>query len=709
MKIAQVTPGLMPIPPNGWGAVEKIIWAYSLELKKLGHEVDIIYCDDINKGDYDIVHVHISNLAMVLADRGIPYVFTMHDHHVEVFGKGSFAYEENLEAINRSMFSMVPSEHLIDYFGAPNNLKYLPHGVDSDFFTPPTLKEPVNHSLLCVGKNGYVDDPKFDRKGFGFALKAAVELSLPITIAGPSANSEFFEAIDTTYSKLEIKNDLTEDELKEEYKKHTIFLHPSIVEAGHPNLTLLEAMSAGLPIVGAYTGKEFELEGIRRTGRDVSQIVTGISEVIGNYKSFRSNAISNAKSLTWGKVVHRLDAYLCSEQQSQKFLNNHLSIYNKVLGGDFCKQRPSGDTRKLDTSRSRILQYSFVENPKVEMRHSHTEDDRFDCIFYVDGVPNFKTELSDNTWAALDMKRRSNIDIQILKKPSGDVVSSHKYNDKDQRVLIWFDSKSLGDSLAWMPQVERYRKISGAKVVLSTFWNNILENQYPKIEFVKPGIAIQDLYASFRIACVDDDASLHKVPWREVPLSKVCSDILGIPYKEENCKVNPSTKPRPIKEKYVCISTSSTSGCKQWHEWQGVVDHLNDEGYKVVVIQKEPLDYMDLKGLDNVIFPEDKDINKAINWLEYCEFFVGLSSGVSWLAHSLGKEVVMISGFTEPHNEFSCIRLINKSKCHGCWHKHKFDRGNWNWCPEHEGTERQFECMKNIKVEDVTQALPIKV
>ena len=28
MKIIQVNLGLLPIPPNGWGAVEKIIWDY---------------------------------------------------------------------------------------------------------------------------------------------------------------------------------------------------------------------------------------------------------------------------------------------------------------------------------------------------------------------------------------------------------------------------------------------------------------------------------------------------------------------------------------------------------------------------------------------------------------------------------------------------------------------------------------------------------
>jgi hypothetical protein len=33
MKITQVTPGLIPVPPNGWGAVEKIIWNYKLNFE----------------------------------------------------------------------------------------------------------------------------------------------------------------------------------------------------------------------------------------------------------------------------------------------------------------------------------------------------------------------------------------------------------------------------------------------------------------------------------------------------------------------------------------------------------------------------------------------------------------------------------------------------------------------------------------------------
>jgi hypothetical protein len=42
MKIALIGPGIMSIPPSGWGAVEILIWDYYNELTKLNHDVTII-------------------------------------------------------------------------------------------------------------------------------------------------------------------------------------------------------------------------------------------------------------------------------------------------------------------------------------------------------------------------------------------------------------------------------------------------------------------------------------------------------------------------------------------------------------------------------------------------------------------------------------------------------------------------------------------
>jgi hypothetical protein len=72
----------------------------SKEFQKLDSQCDIKYLNEVEP-DSDIVHIHIANLAIEAANKGIPYIFSLHDHHVIHFGKGSFRYEQNLEAIKK--------------------------------------------------------------------------------------------------------------------------------------------------------------------------------------------------------------------------------------------------------------------------------------------------------------------------------------------------------------------------------------------------------------------------------------------------------------------------------------------------------------------------------------------------------------------------------------------------------------------------------
>jgi hypothetical protein len=67
----------------------------------------------------------------------------------------------------------------------------------------------------------------------------------------------------------------------------------------------------------------------------------------------------------------------------------------------------------------------------------------------------------------------------------------------------------------------------------------------------------------------------------------------------------------------------------------------------------------------------------------------------------------LISGFTDKHFEpiNGIRRIINEDVCHGCWSTHMFDKGDWNWCPLHKGTERQFECTKTITSEQVIKEI----
>lgn len=65
MKICLVGPGIMKIPPTGWGAVEVLIWDYYRFLTAIGHSVTVINTKDrekiveaINSRDFDFVHIH---------------------------------------------------------------------------------------------------------------------------------------------------------------------------------------------------------------------------------------------------------------------------------------------------------------------------------------------------------------------------------------------------------------------------------------------------------------------------------------------------------------------------------------------------------------------------------------------------------------------------------------------------------------------------
>jgi glycosyltransferase involved in cell wall biosynthesis len=64
MKIGFIGPGIMTIPPDGWGAVESLIWEIACELGEKGHEGMIINVPDLNEivktvkeNDFDFIHL----------------------------------------------------------------------------------------------------------------------------------------------------------------------------------------------------------------------------------------------------------------------------------------------------------------------------------------------------------------------------------------------------------------------------------------------------------------------------------------------------------------------------------------------------------------------------------------------------------------------------------------------------------------------------
>ena len=310
MRIVHVATGLITIPPNGWGAVERLTWEYKQSLEKLGDVVDIKYMNELEKWPDTIIHTHLANQALYCRDRGIPYVYSLHDHHTEWYGKDSWVYKQNLEAMKHSIISFTHAEYLIDYFSETDKLFYLRHGANTEFFTPDYRMGP--HKLLMIANNGLAGDSGYDRKGFRWGIEAAKELDLPITIAGHPDNQKFFD-IHTelmNYKKLTLKlTNPTDEEVRELYQDHSIFLHPSMLEAGHPNLTLCEAASSCIPIVGTYKGSK-HIPGMWVLPTiTVESVMLGITETINTYEHRRQEMLTVRDSYSWDNVAKMLHKY----------------------------------------------------------------------------------------------------------------------------------------------------------------------------------------------------------------------------------------------------------------------------------------------------------------------------------------------------------------------------------------------------------------
>ena len=694
MRIINVTPGLLPIPPNGWGAVEKIIWEYHQNFLKLGHESEILYLDQVKSDRCAVVHIHVANLAIEAHKRGIPYYFTCHDHHAYLYGKDSNCFKENYNAIKNSIISFVPAKYLVKYFDLPN-LKYLSHGVNTDFFKP-TYRVVDEYKLLCVANNGFIHDPSEDRKGFAFAIEAAKKLNLQITIAGPENNKKFFEKYNFNYDKLNVMYNLSETDLLRLYQSHDIFLHPSILEAGHPNLTLLEAISCGLPIVGTLEDDN-NLEGLYKSNRDVDEIINGITHVINNYDTYKKLTALTSKEKSWENIVNTLIGFYDTSMKNQL-----IEIYEstKINHKDSVESQNS-------------IVFDFNNKSKVEILGEIKKEYNLKFINKQNNKLVYESDISNNMWTQANFAYFIDWNIQIRDKQTNSLVSDFNLDLKNKTVKIVNESPSLGDGVSWVACIDLFQKKHNCIVDYYTPNKDLFEIEYPNINFYNYNhIKDENYYVSYKIGCFDpNDNSISPVDYRTQNLQQIASNILGLDYEEVKTKIHVKDKERKLQEKYVCISTASTSGCKHWQHidgWQKVVDHLNNNGYKVVVIQKETLNYMDLQGLKNVIHPQTQSIHEAISWIYNCEFFVGLSSGNSWLAWALDKKVLLISGFTKSFNEFfTPYRVINESVCNGCWNdvKYKFNAGDWNWCPKYKNTKKQFECTTEISFEMVKEKL----
>ena len=435
-----------------------------------------------------------------------------------------------------------------------------------------------------------------------------------------------------------------------------IFLFNSTWECNP--LVLREAISHGLPIVARNLPQYKDM-----------------------FKSYLYDIDTDLRSIKSRNYV--LDSYRAEET----FANLHHYEYVKVKSYPIVQQEVS------------ITQY-FVVNPYLEI--NCPVDEEFLVQFFDNYGLYYENTIKSNTWVKLNRQWFTKWRTKIT--AMGTVIYDSVLNYEGKRVAIVIDSDSLGDNIAWIPYCLEFQKKHKCQVVVVTNRCNLFKDAYPELEFLNRGEEINNIHGQYMVGWYYD-ADREPELCNTIPLQKTATNILGLEYREIRPRIGIVPNEFENKNTYITIATNSTAACKFWtrEAWQELINHFVSKGYKVINVSRERNQF------HNCVQIADTTMEHTIDVIYNSKFFVGLSSGLSWLAWALNKKVVMIANFTQDGHEFSdnTIRITNKSVCHGCWNNKnfRFDKGDYEWCPILKGYPNQFECQTSITPQMVLEQM----
>ena len=603
----------------------------------------------------------------------------------------------------------------------PNKIKIVPEGVDINTFYPKEetheLTSDGRFKFFLAGRWDYRKSTKEIIETFLKTFNKYEPVDLIISIDNPFSGDN----LETTENRL--KHYGLEDERikivhfpnREDYIKllrsSNVFL--SCARSEGWNLPLIEAMACGTPSI--YSNCSGQLEFAEGRGIPVNIIgeksasdssYNHFNGYDGNYyepdfkdlgKKMREvvNHYSKCKQLALKESEE-----ICNDFNWEKIgeigYKTIMEFYDKVNSEEYKNQTPQNE-----------IKVNYLEGPKVEIIGDRDEEY---LVEFLDenGKLIHSDNISNNMWTSCSRKYYTKWKIKV----NGVIID--EFDLTNRRVLIGLESKSIGDTIAWTPYAVEFAKKHNCKVILSTFHNEWFKglDAYKDIEFIEPG-QLTECYAIYKIGWFRgesgkwDKLDMYPDYPQTQPLQKTASDILGLEFKELNHGINFKPKPKSTKTDYIVIAPESTTGCKEWpyDSWVALSKMLRELGYTVVTLTIKPYN---IKGNLNI---HGKTLNESMDILYNAKFLIGLSSGLSWINWALGKQTVMISGFSSKDHEFQSnnIRIQNEHACNSCWGNTNFtfDPGDWDWCPIWKGTDKQHICEKSISSLNVFNLLPL--
>jgi len=240
MRIVIVGPGIMPIPPTGWGAVEILIWDSKVALEKLGHEVKIINTQSpteiikrINEIRPDFVHIQYDDFIELYPYVQYPCAITSHFGYLEQPDRWDYYGDRIAKPFGRikpNVFCLSAGikDTYVKQLDIPEERLYVtPNGVDFDIFEYTDEPKHADSSIYLA---------KIDYRKRQFMFQGIDSLYY----AGNNADQRFNTG----------KNYLGEWSKEELHKNLTDYGNLVLLSDGeaHP-LVCLEAFAAGLGVV----------------------------------------------------------------------------------------------------------------------------------------------------------------------------------------------------------------------------------------------------------------------------------------------------------------------------------------------------------------------------------------------------------------------------------------------------------------------------
>ena len=274
-NIAILGTGVMEIPPEGYGGIERYIFGLAKSLAERGNEVVIVnkvfsgfpellrhflfslYLGlNSKKLKNKIIHVNTPLAAIFITIIGLKYIYTSHSRywfHSPSILK-SLLHQLDILAVGMSTITIAPSQRLKSKIDSsafkPSNVIFIPPGV-----YVPDINLPVSRRKdLIIGFGAVIKEKRFD-----ILAEATKTLQSEILIIGPIKDHNLQKRLSEINPRIQFLGELSDELINDLLSKARVLVHEADAEL--LPVTPLRAMAYGVPVIGSSEISDLIMDG----------------------------------------------------------------------------------------------------------------------------------------------------------------------------------------------------------------------------------------------------------------------------------------------------------------------------------------------------------------------------------------------------------------------------------------------------------------